>query len=76
MTAFYDEQMAVIVEQAMDYLLSERGKRELQKAAKESAALAEKFRKMRDVSWERFHAPFTIGDLETTSNWRHTCKRF
>jgi hypothetical protein len=60
MTKFYDEQMAVAVELAMDYLLSERGQTEMRKAAQESKALAEKFRKMRDVPWELLHKPFTI----------------
>jgi hypothetical protein len=60
MPKFYDEQMAVAVELAMDYLLSERGQTEMRKAAQESKALADKFRRMRDVPWDLLHKPFTI----------------
>jgi hypothetical protein len=60
MTTFYDEQMAVAVELAMDYLLSERGRAEMKKAAAENKALADKFRKMRDVPWDVLHKPFTV----------------
>ena len=60
MTTLYDQEMVATVETAIDYLLTERGRAELAKAAKESKALADKFRRMRDVSWERLNAPFTI----------------
>jgi hypothetical protein len=60
MSKFYDEQMLVCVEQAMEYLLTERGQAEMRKAAAESKAVADKFRRMRDVPIERFHRPFTV----------------
>lgn len=60
MTKFYDEQMLVCVEQAMEYLLSERGQAEMQKAAAESKAVADKFRRMREIPFEKFHRPFTV----------------
>ena len=49
-----------MVEQTMDYLMSERGQAELRKAAQESKALADKFRKAREIPWELLHRPFNI----------------
>ena len=56
----YDDEMVAVVETAIDYLLSDRGRAALAKAAKESKDLADKFRRMRDVPWEKLHAPFNI----------------
>lgn len=60
MTTFYDEEQLVVVEQAIEYLLSERGQREMAKAAEENKTLADKFRRMRDIPWEVLNKPFTI----------------
>ncbi len=60
MTTFYDEEQIAIVEQAINYLLSDRGRHELRKAAEESNELADKFRRMRLVTDELLNRPFTI----------------
>jgi hypothetical protein len=60
MPPFYDEQMQLVVEQAIDYLLSERGQMAMAKAARESKEFTDKFRRMRNVPWEKLHAPFTV----------------
>lgn len=60
MTTHYDQEMVAIVETALDYMLSARGQKELQKHMRESQKFCDKLRKMREVSWEKLHAPFTI----------------
>lgn len=60
MASFYDEQMTEMVDSALDYLMSERGQSALREAARKSKELSDKFRKMRDVPWEKLHAPFTV----------------
>jgi hypothetical protein len=60
MTTFYDEQMEVVVAQALAYLMSERGQEEMRKSSRASKELEELFRKARDIPWEKLHEPFTI----------------
>jgi hypothetical protein len=50
----------VMAKRVITWLQSPEGQEELRKSNERCEEIVKMFRKARDISWERLHAPFTI----------------